>query len=220
VDRKASLKEGALYLAVEMRNLDYQGNRPRKAVTDKLNELAFIKYLLDHGADPNGPMTVKIPPRAAQNAAVVPHGYTPFLRAARSADVETMKLLVAHGANPNQAADDHNTPLIAAGTGMGARFQGGEEKPEADFIECLKVLVASGADVNAQDDHGNTALHGAAARGADQIIQFLVDHGANLNVKNKQDRTPLEVAMGVGGVANTGGGVHPTTVALLQKLTK
>jgi uncharacterized protein len=220
VDRKASLKEGALYLAVEMRNLDYQGNRPRKAVTDKLNELAFIKYLLDHGADPNGPMTVKIPPRAAQNAAVAPHGYTPFLRAARSADVETMKLLVAHGADPNKAADDHNTPLIAAGAGMGARFQGGEEKPEAEFIECLKVLVASGADVNAQDDHGNTALHGAAARGADQIIEFLVEHGAKTGLKNKQDRTALEVAMGVGGVANTGGGAHPGTVALLQRLTK
>ncbi len=218
VDHKASLKEGALYLTVEMRNLDYQGNRPRKAVTDKLNELGFINYLLSHGADPNGAMTVKIPPRAAQNAAVVPHGYTPFMRAARSADVETMKLLIAHGADPNKAADDRNTPLIAAGTGMGARFQGGEDKPEADFVECLKLLVASGADVNAADDHGNTAMHGAAARGADQIIQYLADHGAKLNIKNKQDRTPLDVAMGVGGVANTGGIAHPTTVALIQRL--
>jgi ankyrin repeat protein len=219
VDRKASLKEGALYLTVEMHNLDYQGNRPRKAVTDKLDELGFINYLLSHGADPNGVMTVKIPPRAAQNAAIVPHGNTPFLRAARSADVETMKLLIAHGADPNKAADDHNTPLIAAGTGMGARFQGGEDKPEADFVECMKLLVSSGADVNAADDHGNTALHGAAARGADQIIQFLAEHGARFDLKNKQDRTPLDVAMGVGGVANTGGSSHPTTVALIQRLS-
>jgi ankyrin repeat protein len=219
VDRKASLKEGALYLAVEMRNLDYQGNRPRKAVTDKLNELAFINYLLSHGADPNGAMTVKIPPRAAQNAATIPHGYTPFLRAARSADVETMKLLVAHGADPNKAADDHNTPLIAAGAGMGARFQGGEDKPEADFVECMKVLVAAGADVNAVNDRGDTAMHGAAARGADLIVQYLADHGAKFNIRNKQDRTALDVAMGVGGVANTGGIAHPTTVALIQRLS-
>jgi uncharacterized protein len=218
VDHKASLKEGALYLTVEMHNLDYQGNRPRKAVTDKLDELGFIKYLLSHGADPNGVMTVKIPPRAAQNAAILPHGNTPFLRAARSADVATMKLLIAHGADPNKAADDHNTPLIAAGTGMGARFAGGEDKPEADFVECLKLLVASKADVNAMDDHGNTALHGAAARGADQIIQYLAEHGARFDIKNKQDRTPLDVAMGVGGVANTGGIAHPTTVALIQRL--
>jgi len=130
-----------------------------------------------------------------------------------------MKLLVAHGADPNKAADDKNTPLIAAGTGMGSRFQGGEEKPEPQFVECLKVLVASGADVNAQDEHGNTALHGAAARGADQIIQFLVEHGAKLNVKNKQDRTPLDLAMGIGGVANTGGIAHASTVALIQRLS-
>ena len=218
VDRGASLKEGALYLAVEMRNLDYQGNRPRKPVTDKLDELAFINYLLSHGADPNGPMTVKIPPRAAQNAAVIPHGYTPFMRAARSADVETMKLLIAHGADPNKAADDRNTPLIVAGAGMGARFQGGEDKPEADFVACMKLLVASGADVNAINDRGDTAMHGAAARGADLIVQFLADHGARFDIKNKQDRTPLDVAMGIGGVANTGGIAHATTVALIQRL--
>jgi ankyrin repeat protein len=218
VDRKASLTEGALYLSVEMRNLDYQGNRPRKAVAGKLDELGFINYLLSHGADPNGPMTVKIPPRAAQNATVMPHGYTPFMRAARSADVGTMKLLIAHGADPNKAADDQNTPLIMAGAGMGARFQGGEDKPEADFVECMTLLVAGGADVNAANDHGDTALHGAAARGADLIVQFLADHGAKLNMKNKQDRTALDVAMGVGGVANTGGIARPATVALLQRL--
>jgi ankyrin repeat protein len=141
------------------------------------------------------------------------------MRAARSADVETMKLLIAHGADPNKAANDHNTPLIVAGAGMGARFQGGEDKPEADFVECMKLLVASGADVNAVNDRGDTAAHGAAARGADLIVQFLADHGAKLNIKNKQDRTPLDIAMGVGGVANTGGIAHPTTVALIQKLS-
>ena len=116
---------------------------------------------------------------------LIPHGYTPFMRAARSADVETMKLLVAHGADPNKAADDHNTPLIAAGAGMGARFQGGEEKPEAEFVECMKVLVASGADVNAVNDRGDTAMHGAAARGADLIIQFLADHGAKIRYQEQ-----------------------------------
>lgn len=218
VNHKASLKEGALYLTVEMRNLDYQGNRPRKAVTGKLDELGFINYLLSHGADPNGPMTVKIPPRAAQNTAVIPHGYTPFMRAARSADLETMKLLVAHGADPNKAADDRNTPLIVAGAGMGVRFQGGEDKPEADFVECMKLLVAAGGDVNAVNDRGDTAMHGAAARGADQIVQFLADHGAKLDIRNKQNRTPLDVALGVGGVGNTGGIAHPTTAALIQRL--
>jgi ankyrin repeat protein len=218
VDRKASVKEGALYLTVEMRDLDYQGNRPRKPVAGKLDELGFVKFLLDRGVDPNGPMTVRIPARAAQNAAVIPHGYTPFLRAARSADVETMKLLVAHGADPNKAADDKNTPLIVAGAGMGARFQGGEEKPEADFLECMKLLVANGADVNAVNDRGDTAVHGAAARGADLLIQFLADHGAKMDIRNKQGRTPYEVAMGIGGLQQNGI-ARPTTGALIQRLS-
>jgi hypothetical protein len=219
VDRKASLKEGALYLAVEMRNLDYQGNRPRKAVVDKLDELGFIKYLLEHGADPNAVMTAKIPPRASQNAAIAPNGNTPFMRAARSADLETLQLLLDHKADPNKAANDHTTPVIAAGAGMGNRFAGGEEKPEPQFVEALKLLVEHGANVNAANDRGDTAMHGAAARGADLIVQFLADHGAKLNVKNKQNRTPLDVAKGIGGVANTGGSAHNSTVALIERLS-
>jgi len=217
VEHKASLKEGALYLTVEMRDIDYQGNRPRKAVTGKLDELGFVNYLLSHGADPNGPMTVRIPPRAAQSAAVIPHGYTPFLRAARSGDVETMKLLVAHGADPNKAADDHNTPIIVAGAGMGARFAGGEDKPESDFLDCMKLLVENGANVNAVNDRGDTALHGAAGRGADTLIQFLADHGAKMDIKNKQGRTAYEVALGIGGLQQNGI-ARPTTAALIQKL--
>jgi ankyrin repeat protein len=218
VDHKADLSVGALFLAVEMRNLDYQGNRPRKPVTDKLNELGFIEYLLGHGADPNAVMKAKIPPRAAQNRTIMPNGNTPFIRAARSADVETMRLLIAHGADPNKASDDHMTPIIAAGIGMGVRFQGGEDAPEPQFVEAMKLMVEHGADVNAANDRGDTAMHGAAQRGADQIVQFLADHGARLDVKNKQNRTPLDVAMGVGGVANTGGSAHPSTAALIRRL--
>ncbi len=220
VDRKASLKEGALYLAVEMRNLDYQGNRPRKAVSDKLDELGFINYLLAHGADPNGPMMVKIPPRASQNATIAPNGNTPFLRAARSADLETMRLLIDHKADPNKASENHTTPIIAAATGMGVRFQGGDEKPEPEFLEALKLLVDHGANVNAANDRGDTAMHGAAARGADTLVQYLADHGAKLDVKNKQNRTPWDVAMGVGGVANTGGSAHQSTGDLIKRLMK
>jgi len=219
VDRKANMDVGALYLAVEMRNLDYQGNRPRKAVSDKMDELAFIKYLLEHGANPNGVMTAKIPPRASQNTAVSPNGNTPFMRAARSADVETMRLLLEHKADPNKAANDHTTPIISAGAGMGNRFAGGEEKPEPQFVEAMKLLVENGANVNATNDRGDTAMHGAAGRGANLLVQFLADHGAKLDVKNKQGRTPLDVALGIGGVAQTGGGAHQSTGDLIRRLS-
>ena len=216
-ERKAAL-EGALYLAVEMRNLDYFGNRPRKPVTDKLDELAFIKFLLDHGADPDSVLKTKLPGRMAQGGISVPPGATPFYRAARSADLAVMRLLLEKGANPSKASDDHTTPLLAAATGQGARFAGGEERPEPEFVEAIRLCLEKGSDVNAANDRGDTPMHAAAQRGADQIVQFLADHGARLDVKNKSGRTPLDLAMGIGGVANTGGSAHSSTADLIRKL--
>jgi ankyrin repeat protein len=61
-------------------------------------------------------------------------------------------------------------------------------------------------------------MHAAAQRGADLIVQFLADHGARLDVKNKSGRTPLDLALGIGGVANTGGSAHQSTADLIRKL--
>jgi ankyrin repeat protein len=154
----------------------------------------------------------------AQGAISVPPGATPFYRAARSADLDTMRLLLAHGADPNRPSDDHTTPLIAAATGQGARFAGGQERPEPEFVEAIRLCVEKGADINAANDRGDTPMHAAAQRGADLIVQFLADHGAKLDAKNKSGRTPLDLALGIGGVAQTGGSAHPTTAALLRKL--
>ena len=210
--------DGALYVAVEMRNMDYFGNRPRKPVTGKLDELGFIRLLLDQGADPNGILKTKLPMRQTQGPVAVQAGATPFYRAARSADLAVMRLLIEKGADPNKASDDHTTPLMAAAAGQGSRFAGGEEKPEAEFIQALTLCLDKGADVNAVNDRGETAMHGAAQRGADQIVQFLAERGAKLDLKNKAGRTPLDVALGIGGVANTGGSAHESTGALIRRL--
>jgi ankyrin repeat protein len=215
--RKAKL-DGALYLAIEMRNLDYFGNRPRKPVTGKLDELGFIKFLLDRDAAPDAVLNTKLPGRMAQGAITVPKGATPFYRAARSADVAVMRLLLEKGADPNQASEDRTTPLLAAATGQGARFAGGEERPEPEFVEAIRVCLDKGSDVNAANDRGDTPMHAAAQRGADLIVQFLADHGAKLDVKNKSGRTPLDMALGIGGVANTGGSAHQSTADLIRKL--
>jgi uncharacterized protein len=217
VEKKAN-PDGALYLAVEMRNLDYFGNRPRKPVTDKLDELAFVKFMLDHGADPNAVLNTKLPGRMAQGAISVPKGATPFYRAARSADLAVMRLLLEKGADPNRPTEDHTTPLLAAATGQGARFAGGEERPIPEFVEALRLCIDKGSDVNIANDRGDTPMHAAAERGADEIVQFLADHGAKLDVKNKSGRTPLDVAMGIGGVVNTGGSIHASTAELIRKL--
>ena len=44
------------------------------------------------------------------------------------------------------------------------------------------------------DLNGNTALHLAAAKGLNRVIELLVAKGAQLNVKNKREQTPLAMA--------------------------
>jgi hypothetical protein len=74
-------------------------------------------------------------------------------------------------------------------------------------------------DVNALNDAGQTALHFAVQSG-DSLVKYLAAKGATLDVKDRQGRTPLDVALGV-GVRGRAGGPAPerdSTVALLKTL--
>ena len=105
--------------------------------------------------------------------------------------------------------------MIAAGAGQGG---GGDDEEVVEggsagaAIEAIKLCLEKGADINAANNGRDTALHAAAAKGADGIIRFLVDHGAALEAKNNQGQTPLDVAMGSRRAM-------PTTVALLRELS-
>jgi uncharacterized protein len=108
------------------------------------------------------------------------------------------------------------TALMAA-TAVGVR--GYSPVPERDALEAVKVAVELGIDVNATDQAGETALHGAAYRGntgALTLIQFLVDKGAKLNVKDTYGWTPLAIAEGIyfGGSDTR----SDTTAAFFRKL--
>ena len=60
--------------------------------------------------------------------------------------------------------------------------------------------------LNAFNTGGTTALHSAVQRGAEKVVRYLADHGAKLDMKNKQGRTPLDIAMGVGAATGRGAG--------------
>jgi ankyrin repeat protein len=74
--------------------------------------------------------------------------------------------------------------------------------------------------VNASTTNGLTALHYAAQAGLDTVVAELAKAGANLEAKDKNGRTPVDVALGVGGRGRAGGPppVHTSTAELLKKL--
>ena len=79
------------------------------------------------------------------------------------------------------------------------------------MLEAARGAIDAGVDVNAADAAGNTALHTAARRRLDTVVQFLADSGADLHALNDQGQTPLAVAGGRGGDDNS-------TVELLRRL--
>ena len=61
----------------------------------------------------------------------------------------------------------------------------------------MKLAHELGNDVNAVNSMGIAAIHGAANRGADDVIEYLAANGARLDVADAQGRTPLDWAAGV-----------------------
>ncbi len=176
-----------LYAAVDMHSLD-TSTRPNPVPPDKLTSLDVIEALLAHGANPNAQLTAFIPPRGPLDVAdyTMAAGATPFLRAAKSDDLEVMRLLLENGADPLIATSARVTALMVA-AGVGWR-DGKSHGTEAEAIEAVKLCLDRGADINAATDKGETALHGATMRGANTVISYLVSRGADVGAKNEKGR--------------------------------
>jgi ankyrin repeat protein len=91
-----------------------------------------------------------------------------------------------------------------------------DEGPDA-LLEAVKLAQSLGNDVNAFNAMGLRAIHGAANRGSNDIIRFLVEKGATLDVADKQARTPMVWAQGV-FLATHPPVAKPATIALLKQL--
>jgi ankyrin len=213
-----------LWAAVEYRNLDMNNkdqDTPTDNFVDRAPILAFIHELLDAGARVNA-RTREVPPSrrwlyALGDVSWVDFtGQTPFLRAALSGDTTLMRLLLTYGADPNLATPAGTTPLMAAAGVNWVVQQTYTESPQA-VLDAVKMCVELGADVNASNWMGLTPLLGAANRGSNDIIEFLVSKGARLDVKDREGRTPVRWAEGV-FLAAVGAERKPGTIALLEKL--
>ena len=214
-----------LYAAVDMHTLPDSNLPWPSELNNQLTSLDLIQALLAHGANVNAQLKKQQPYRSKVDRGadtMLGTGATPLLRAAKAGDTEVVKVLLAKGADPKLTTKFGMTPIMAA-SGLGTKEEDttGRKKTEAQAIASIKLCLDAGADVNAIDTQGDTALHGAAQKGDDQVVQFLVDHGAKLDIKDKKGRTPLDAAMGLmgnGGFDGSRRDVHESTAALLRKL--
>jgi uncharacterized protein len=222
IENGANVKDGSLYALMEMRSGTKNGRvLPLNFEQDSLR---VAELLIDHGADVNGVFDGKFPDDFYFT--IVPAGTTPFFKAAETADVAGMRLLIAKGARPIPLRDG-TTPLMALAK-LGSR-----ENPVATTLPPVEVLEQTiqlcmqlGFDVNATTVLGDTALHYAAQNGHDQLVQYLVEKGGKLDVANKKGLTPLNLAQGKRGGKKgiesgaSGADLPPleSTVALLQNL--
>jgi ankyrin repeat protein len=204
-----------------------------KGITS-LNEVRFANYvahlfrpsmeglakaLLAHKANPNLEIEKPVPLGGSRSRHVV--GATPFLIAAASPDPAIMRMLISAGANPKVKTKDGLTALmLAAGVARGQDFTDEDKRTSLDAV---RIAVDAGADVNAANEDGLTAMHGAAANGADAVVQYLVQKGAKLEVRDKYQQTPLSIATGerlpwIPDGDELGEIIQPSTRDLLLKL--
>jgi ankyrin repeat protein len=212
---------GALYAAVDMNTLGEVYGRPGRKSTSAVSALDLMKVLIAHGADPNAQLKSAALQRAhTPGEPLLGEGSTPLMRAAKNGDADAIRLLLDHGADPALTQKNHTTVLMfAAGLGRGQGVFAKDYATERELLAGVKVLVEHGVDVNAFNDNGQTAMH-VAAQASDDIVRYLAAHGAGLEPRDRQGRTPVDLALGVGLRGRAGGPppVREKTAALLRQL--
>jgi uncharacterized protein len=225
LDLGADPNDGSLFFAVDMHDATtdmraHDGSRLQPNHPNQLTALGLVKSLLDVNADVNKPFVGALHSTTLCCGAAI--NSSPFYRAAAAADVEVLKLILAHGAKIEWSPSDAKpkdakgparpnpnagkTPLmVAIKGGLGAPIAGGpgftrigppsfREPGTRDPLEALNLLLAAGADANAKAADGSTPLHQAVQEKHVGMIRALAAAGGKLDAVNKDNLTPLLLA--------------------------
>ena len=140
-----------------------------------------------------------------------------------------MKLLLDRGADPKIMTANNDSALhVAAGIGWveGVTYEWSPQQT----LEAVKLCLDLGLDPNAKDNDGRTALHGAAHKGSDAVVELLVARGGKLDIHDNGSRDtisgsmfghtwlPIEYTQGLVRVGVQSALEHPTTEVLIQRL--
>ncbi len=129
---------------------------------------AIARYLLQHDAE-----------TSVQDSS----GATPLHEAVRYGHVDIANSLLEKGANVNARDNLGKTPIMLI-------------MPADTFRDTYALLVGYRADLTQKDMYGDTVLHAVAMMNLDEdIISLLINNGADIDARNKEGVTPLEIAV-------------------------
>jgi ankyrin repeat protein len=209
--------QAPLHVAIGNMRTRNNGNPLDEDRPNKTTAREVIQLLLERGANPNQQTYFKPPGRGGFGGGIgfgsaTGRGTTPFLMACANGDLDVVKLLLAHGADPRLATADGQGPVILA-VGSGSGGTGNPAPVRADVAP--DKVAGSGAEIppavrgGSRPRAGLGAPAGAAAAApaspspaapgsgpADrmvarvnptvELIEFLVAHGADINLMSKR----------------------------------
>ncbi len=108
-------------------------------------------------------------------------------RAASKGNVEALKFLVQYGARLNVKTARGNTVLHMAAI---------DSNSSDGNIPAIRFILEHGAGINETDGNGTTALHFAALWGSEKAVRYLIERGADTEIRDASGKRPVDNANG------------------------
>lgn len=200
VEGGASPDGGGLFAVVEARNrVNYVGEI--QLPTGAESSLELLRLMLSQGADLMDRLPEQLLDRDSRFLPPPPKiTDLALIRAARSSDVEAMRVLIEGGADPSLHDDERGgiNTLVAVMTGpeLPQLIEADPRPTEEEAIAAIDFLMDRGVDASIGNDLGTAALHIAALRDYPGVIRHMAERGADLNVADSDGFTPLDYALG------------------------
>ena len=207
IELGSDVNDGSLYVAVEMRDgttdqFAFDGSRRRPDHPNRLTALDLMRMLLERGADPNKTFAGQFHSTSMPNTDRFDN--TPFFKAAISADVEALKLLIAHKAAIDQ------TPFVAPAPDKekesGEPPAGGRGRGNPNQGRTPAMVAMTGGRGPAMTGGPGYIREGAApyrepgSRKPEDALALLLTSGANPNATGPDGATLLHQAARLGNL--------------------